>query len=46
MNFVLHVWDASNFLLLTVVSGKVKETVPWPFSNGEVEWAQRRLLGA
>jgi len=28
------------------VSGKVKETVPWPFPIGRVVWAQEHLHGA
>ena len=46
MDSVQPVEDEDNSRLLTVVSGKVKETVPWPFSIGRVLWAQERLQGA
>ena len=46
MDFVQPVEGEDHFLLLTVVSGKVKETVPWPFQIGRVVWAQERLQGA
>ena len=46
MDYVQHVKDEDNSLLLTIISGKVKETVPWPFSIGKVVWAQERLQGA
>ena len=46
MDFVQPVEDEDNSLLLTVMSGKVKETVPWPFQVGRVVWAQERLQGA
>ena len=38
--------DEDNSLRLTFVSGKVKETVPWPFPIGRVVWAQEHLQGA
>ena len=44
--FALPLEDEDNSLLLTFVSGKVKETVPWPFPIGRVVWAQEHLQGA